>query len=72
MFIHGTEDGITPSRISERAQKELSHLGAESHTLLVDGANHMFDMFITDREDEVYKTYIARAFQFLAVKAGIS
>jgi pimeloyl-ACP methyl ester carboxylesterase len=72
MFVHGTGDTITPSRISERAQKELSHLGAESHIVLVEGANHMFDMFFTDPEDEAYKTYVVKAFQFLAVKAGLS
>ncbi|KAJ5403298.1 hypothetical protein N7509_003169 [Penicillium cosmopolitanum] len=72
MFIHGTEDTVTPSRISERAQQELSRLGAESHIILVEGANHMFDMFLTDPEDEAYRNYVLRGFQFLAAKTGLS
>ncbi|KAJ6000748.1 hypothetical protein N7481_001157 [Penicillium waksmanii] len=60
MFIHGTKDTVTPSRISELAQDELSRLGAESRIILVKGVNHMFDMFFTDPEDESYRDYVLR------------
>jgi len=70
MFIHGTADTVTPSRISERAHEELRRLGVESHLLLVEGGNHMFDMFCSE-EEEIYQNYVMRGFKFLADKAGL-
>ncbi|KAL1961767.1 hypothetical protein VTN77DRAFT_1054 [Rasamsonia byssochlamydoides] len=70
MFVHGTGNTFTESRISERAHAELKSLGVETELLLVPGVQHMFDMLLKE-EDDIFKDYVLRGFKFLAEKAGL-
>jgi acetyl esterase/lipase len=70
MFIHGNADTVTPVRISERAHQELAVLGVETEILRVEGADHMFDLFIGS-DDDGFKRNVAPGLAFLSGKVGL-
>lgn len=71
MFIHGTADTVTPTRISEKAYEQLTALGVKTKILRVEGADHMFDMFYSSSEDDGFQKYVLPGLRFLASEAGL-
>jgi acetyl esterase/lipase len=71
MFIHGTADTVTPTRISEKAYETLTALGVKTELILVEGADHMFDMLFCNPEDDGFKKYVLPGLVFLAAEAGL-
>jgi acetyl esterase/lipase len=69
MFIHGSGDTFTESRISERAYEKLKGLGVDTRLLLVPGAQHLFDLSLKE-EDDGFREYVMEGFMFLAEKVG--
>lgn len=71
MFIHGTADTVTPSRISEKAYEKLTTLGVKTEIIRVEGADHMFDMFSGSPEDDGFQKYVLPGFAFLAAEVEL-
>ncbi|KAH8696123.1 Alpha/Beta hydrolase protein [Talaromyces proteolyticus] len=71
MFIHGTDDTVTPLSISERAYEELKGLGVKTQILRIQGADHMFDMLYTSPEEDYFKKNVSQGLEFLAREAGL-
>ncbi|KAF7591428.1 hypothetical protein BBP40_001589 [Aspergillus hancockii] len=70
MFIHGTADKVTHHGFSERAHRELKRLGVVSKLLIVDGAEHVFDLDLTE-DDEDFVRYVLPGLQFLRQAVGL-
>jgi acetyl esterase/lipase len=71
MFIHGTADTVTPTRISDMAYEKLAALEVKTEIIRVEGADHMFDLLYSSPEDDGFQKYVLPGFAFLAAEVGL-
>lgn len=62
-FIHGDDDSMVPSSLSERAFADLSSQGVKSELCLVPNQNHGFDAGLSPEDEEW--PYVRRGLDFL-------